>query len=385
MRFKLTLLFCLLGGLALLLGPSEALPQFGPPGGGGPPAGDRGFGGQVDPNQFFDRMSGGKDVWVRSEITDPQMLRRFDRAAQQMGITNGQITREQFVANLQQRMAQWGGGRFGGGPPSAAGSGGGPGQMPGASGDWVDGYFRRLDLNGDGFLNSDELNAVPELKADMARWDTNKDGKIDLNEFREYMKSRMAQWQGGGQWNGGGGEGDAADEEETVKRPVVYRGNNLPKELDAVPWFKLLDTDHDGQVALYEWKNSGRTIEEFEKYDRNGDGFITIEEVLAYEAAHRPPVAPGQQVASSGQPGGGWPGGPGQNWPGMGGQNWPGGGQNWQINFGGGGMRGNRGGPNGGPPGDNGGGNRERRRWNRGGTPNGDRPYAGNPNDRGQD
>jgi Ca2+-binding EF-hand superfamily protein len=333
-------------------------------------------------------MSGGKDVWVRSEITDPQALQRFDRTAQQMGITNGQITREQFVANMQQRMAQWGGGRPGGGPASGAGPGGGPRQAPGGNGgDWVDGYFRRLDQNGDGFLNTDELNAVPELKADMARWDTNKDGKIDLNEFREYTRSRMAQWQGGGQWNGGGsGEGEAPEEEETVKRPVVYRGNNLPKELDAVPWFKQLDTDHDGQVALYEWKNSGRTIEEFEKYDRNGDGFITIEEVLAYEAAHKPLVAPGQQVASSGQPGGFPGGGPqgGQNWQGWGGQNWQGwGGQNLQINFGGG-MRG-RGGPNGGNPGDNGGGNRGGRRWNRGGNPNGDRPYAGNPNDFGQE
>jgi hypothetical protein len=66
----------------------------------------------------------------------------------------------------------------------------------------------------------------------------------------------------------------------------------------------------------------------------------------------------------------------------MGGQNWPG-------NAGGGGMRGNRGGPNGGAPADSGGGNRGGRggnRGNRGGNTNdGATPYAGNPNEPGQD
>jgi Ca2+-binding EF-hand superfamily protein len=338
-------------------------------------------GGGFDPSQRFDRFSGGKDVWVRTEITDPQMLRRFDRTAQELGVTNGQITREQFVANMQQQMAQWGQGRPGGGPP---GAGGGPGPGPragGGGGDWVDAMFRRLDTNGDGFLNTDEMAAVPELKADLARWDTNKDGKIDLNEFREYMKSRTTAWQNAGQWNGGG-DSETPAEEEAPKRPVVYRSGNLPKELDAVPWFKQLDTDNDGQVALYEWKNSGRSIEEFQKYDRNGDGFITIEEVLAYEAAHKPAAAPGQ-VASAGQPGFPGFGGPrqggfGQNWQmNMGGfpqggfPNWQGNGDNrGNWNWNGGGNRGNwNGGGQGGPP--SGGDQRGGGRRNRGGDPNG--------------
>ena len=49
--------------------------------------------------------------------------------------------------------------------------------------------------------------------------------------------------------------------------------------------FQQLDTDQDGQIGLYEWRTSGRPIDEFEKYDRNGDGFLTIEEVLYDETA----------------------------------------------------------------------------------------------------
>jgi hypothetical protein len=50
--------------------------------------------------------------------------------------------------------------------------------------------FRRLDQNGDGLLNHDEM---PEaLRAERDKWDTNKDGFIDLGEFKAYFQARMA-------------------------------------------------------------------------------------------------------------------------------------------------------------------------------------------------
>jgi hypothetical protein len=52
----------------------------------------------------------------------------------------------------------------------------------------------------------------------------------------------------------------------------------LPKGLP--PWFKELDKDGDGQVSLHEWRRGGKEPAEFRKYDLNGDGFITPEEVL---------------------------------------------------------------------------------------------------------
>jgi len=73
----------------------------------------------------------------------------------------------------------------------------------------------------------------------------------------------------------------AAPAEEERKPPVAYRVGKLPKELPA--WFTQLDTDQDAQIGLYEWKASGRSIEEFRKIDRNNDGFLTVDEVLRYE------------------------------------------------------------------------------------------------------
>jgi hypothetical protein len=49
-------------------------------------------------------------------------------------------------------------------------------------------------------------------------------------------------------------------------------------------WFIRLDADGDGQVGLYEWKTSGRPLEEFSRMDRNGDGFVTVPELLFFLA-----------------------------------------------------------------------------------------------------
>src|SRR5207248_2699193 len=111
------------------------------------------------------------------------------------------------------RMAQLrgaGGGRPGG-PGGAGGAPGGPapgapaspGGAPGGNrGGWnrggggdpnagMDEWFRRLDKDGDGYLSYEEM--TENLKAEKDKWDTNKDGKIDLTEWREYVKAFAAQ------------------------------------------------------------------------------------------------------------------------------------------------------------------------------------------------
>jgi hypothetical protein len=228
MRLRYYLLF---GALALLLGPSTGFTQFGPPGGGAP-----GGGGpppwMMDPNQMFNNASGGKDVIVIAEIADPRMQGMFNRMASRMGITNGQITRQQFTDSMQQMQQRFAGRGFGGAPgappvPAAAPAGTTP---PASPGDMSPGAPPGQD----------------------------------------------------GQWNGAPGmAAPEAPAPEVKKKPVVYRASNIPKELD---WFKKLDSDNDGQVGLYEWKASGRSLDEFLKMDQNGDGFITIEEALRYQA-----------------------------------------------------------------------------------------------------
>jgi hypothetical protein len=64
---------------------------------------------------------------------------------------------------------------------------------------------------------------------------------------------------------------------------VVYRAGRWPKEAQEL--FSRLDTDHDGQIGLYEWRYSGQPLQDFFKMDRNGDGFLTVEEYLRHIGA----------------------------------------------------------------------------------------------------
>jgi hypothetical protein len=75
----------------------------------------------------------------------------------------------------------------------------------------------------------------------------------------------------------------SAEDDET--KPTVYRAGKLPKDIPA--WFEQLDTDKDGQIGLYEWVNGNRSIDEFRAMDRNEDGFLTIDEVMAYVRANK--------------------------------------------------------------------------------------------------
>jgi Ca2+-binding EF-hand superfamily protein len=274
-------LVILLADAASVLAQPGSGPGGGFPGGGrGGPGGRGGFGGQgFDPAQIFDQFAGGKNVVSRDDI-DPNnrfALRIFDRVTQSLNITNNQITREQFVTGFDQ-MRQ----NFGRGGPGGRGNGD---QGPGGRGqgqsfdEMAEAQFKQLDKNNDGFLNTDEMPG--NLRTQLARWDTNKDNLIDLQEFKAYLRDQTRQ---GPNLPAVYELANVPDPEED-RRPVVYNAKNFPKELPA--WFKQLDTDGDGQIGLYEWRRSGRSIEEFMAIDRNNDGFLTVEEVLYSMAVAR--------------------------------------------------------------------------------------------------
>ncbi len=153
---------------------------------------------------------------------------------------------------------------------------------------------------------------------------------------------------------------DALLEDDLDKRPTVYRAGKLP-EKGLPAWFVQLDTDQDGQVALYEWRAAGRDLDEFAEWDRDNDGFITPEEALKVQASLTRSANP--LLASNTTPGSTGPGGQrnfGQGGPGGQrnfGQGGPGGGgKGWGGNMGGGGGKGWGGGNTDGGGGKKGGG-----------------------------
>lgn len=326
MRAIRALLLFLVGAL---VGPNLTWSQG--PGGFLPPKG--GFG--SSPDERFNRFSGGKDVIVVAEL-DGRMRRGWQYASQALGLTGDRITREEFKAAATKMDMQL---KAGGGPPGFPGGGsppfgapdfkGPPGGPPGGppmpsgnqastAGDRTDRAAERrflsYDKNNDGKLSYEEMSE--ELQRERPTWDKNGDGFIDLNEFKEYFKarvqSRMSNFPAPNFGPGGGNvpqiEGMPVDPVPTEPvedpRPTVYRAGKLPKELPE--WFVKLDRDgdNDGQVALYEWRVSGRPLSEFTAMDLNGDGLITPEEYLRYAEKHKPKTpSPGEAaVAGPGFP-----------------------------------------------------------------------------------
>ncbi len=287
----------------------------GQPGGGfGKKGGAGGFGGGggADPNAIFDFLAQGRNFFLISQSRkEGPMLAQF---AQEKGITNGQITRQQYLDyydwKAKQAPAAPPGGGFGkggfGGPGGAKGGFGGrdmqaPGGAPGAGptpemlAQFAELEFKRYDRNMDNFLNQEEM--PPGLRRDLAKWDKDGDGRISLAEFKDYFVASRTQ---GAEESGRNGSASIIIEEEDLdKKPVVYRaGGAMPAGLPA--WFKELDTDGDGQVAPYEWRKAGKSMEEFANWDLNGDGFITPDEALKQQSvlAKNGRGSPGNSLAS---------------------------------------------------------------------------------------
>src|SRR5262249_10493339 len=109
-------------------------------------------------------------VVTRDELVDRRSLDRFDDYCRRAGVKDGRLTREAFLKAFEERMAE----RMRIGTSRRRD----PEQL-----------FRRLDRNGDGKLDKDEVEQTQRLKYEVAKWDKNKDGSIDLAEFKAYIES----------------------------------------------------------------------------------------------------------------------------------------------------------------------------------------------------
>jgi hypothetical protein len=314
--------------------------------------GGKGFGGiqfggaRPDPNQRFDQMAQGRSYFVISDASQ-MMQGLLSQYAQEKGVAfpNGQVTREQYLVFADYLKSKFNPGQVvassGQAAPAAVTSASAGEQTLSVTLEQLhqaaDSEFKNLDRDGDGKLNEDEMSG--SLRRDLTKWDNNKDGFIDQSEYRNYFITRFQERLA----RNGAPSGSAVDsllDEDIDKRPVVYRAGKLPAK-GLPPWFIQLDTDADGQVALYEWRQAGKNLEEFEEWDRDNDGFITPEEAMGRQAAL---TKGGNSVVANLSTGGGqgWGGNKGNGgWggnKGNGGQGWGGnkgnGGQGWGGNKG---------------------------------------------------
>jgi Ca2+-binding EF-hand superfamily protein len=311
MKKKLVMLFLLgAAGICLLIPTTVTLGQQyggkgkGGKGGGGPGGGPGGGYGAMfaDPStvdKIFDRMSQNHPGYI--VISESKgMGGPMQEWANANNVTGGQLTREQFqqfgkwygeqLSSGQIQLPNYGGGKGGGNPGGGnfggKGGFGGPGggqQQPVDLDAMAVARFKQADLNGDNYLTEDEMSNTlktiqPNGEPLWKKYDKNNDGKLDLEEYKAYFKEAANARNGA--LPGETGADALILEEEWEKRPVVLRAGKLPKEMP--PWFAELDTDKDGQIGYYEWMKSGKSWEEFNQMDRNGDGLLTAEEVIWY-------------------------------------------------------------------------------------------------------
>jgi EF hand len=327
-----------------------------PQGGGGFSGfGGGGFNSSTMADSSFARLQasygGSGDSLDYSRI--PQATRdQSNQMAQRFGgepmPASGSITKEQFRDQFAKRMEAMrsGAGRGGmtmtmstpsatPGAPTGAVSFDAPGTTPGAAPQWgsmqpggSSGYggfsgrggfdpsqisdqqvqerFRRYDRDNDGKITAAEAQQSDRLRGVFQQYDKNTDGSMDFAEYKTYYVDAISgQTQGSsgqsygqygqpGSWGGPDGSAPRGTVEEP--KPVVLRYGKLPKELPS--WFTSLDTNQDGQIALYEWRNDGRLATDFMPMDLNTDGLVTAEEYLRYKnpglSASATPGAPGE-------------------------------------------------------------------------------------------
>lgn len=238
-----------------------------------------------------------------------------------------------------QQQQQWGQQPGGGRDRGPGGDrGNDPSQM---TDEQIKQFMSRTDTDQDGRISAAEAQTNDRLRSAFPEYDTNRDGFIDMTEYRAYLVVRMGGGNRGGDpnsmsqsWNGqpGGGYGpDGSRLPMEEPKPVVLRYGKLPKELPS--WFNSLDTNQDGQIALYEWRNEGRLATDFTPMDSNGDGLVTAEEYLRFK---NPNMSISALTSGAPREGGGNPFGGGAGAPPRGGNPFGGGSSGGGNPFGGG-------------------------------------------------
>jgi len=217
-----------------------------------------------DFEQWFVRLGGDEDGWDRTRIQRKSVTEIFDRVARQMEVRGPVLTREQFIDYAK---GHW--------PPEKSTVWREP--PPFDAFQEGDRLFKRLDVDRDGYLSFSEM--APTLRAELKRWDRNEDRWIGPGEYLPYFAQRLDRAYREAQ--------QRADKPfppleirivDEAQRLAVPRAGQLPLGLPA--WFEQVDTDLDGQIALFEWRAAGWPLDDFTRIDSNDDGYLETQEVL---------------------------------------------------------------------------------------------------------
>lgn len=166
--------------------------------------------------------------------------------------------------------------------------------------------FNRLDTNGDGVVTDEE---IPEARREVVqrlfkRMDTNGDNRITREEFdvavarlrpnRESPKRRLDP----GKKAAGPAQGEGRPQTpERAGQPGQSPLPGRPLSGNAGPnLFSALDTNRDAKLSREEL---ARAVELLMRYDRDGDGALTPEELAGgiRDARSNPPALPGSGEA----------------------------------------------------------------------------------------
>lgn len=212
---------------------------------------------------WFDLVTGGAgDSWKKSDATEAGLGPMYQRWVQRLELGPvPSIRKEEFLRFAKLVIG------------NAVMMRGGDGTPEPNTDTQADKVFRILDTNADGELTGDELSSG--LRAERGQTDADGNGRISKDEYRDYFKRRVEKKTdtvtsafqasqkalGGFNW-------------ETLERPGA---SGLPA------WFAKFDTDTDGQVSLFEWKDGGRMAMEFMDMDLNGDGLLTKDEYRRWQ------------------------------------------------------------------------------------------------------
>jgi len=236
---------------------------------------------KIDPGLVFDQwMSKGRGFFLISEVQRDRV--DLEKFATQEGIQNGKVTRAQFIKYWNQRAQQ---------RQQAERQRVELAKREAALEAAATQAFHDLDLNRDGFLNSDEIKLAKEFRTEWRQWDSDGDDLISLTEWKVYWRQQQLHGSKLAQKNTDQAKPPLVEvapktsvkplvkgDTKPMVPPQVKRTGKLPPNLPV--WFKQIDLDGDGQVSLFEWQKAGKDIEEFIKLDLNDDGFLTVEEVL---------------------------------------------------------------------------------------------------------